>query len=169
MRKPKPRTYRRLNKVSLHQKLVNDCLNTIRAIRKAEMTAEKGEPYCEICGRPESQLPFALSVFHIFPRSKYPKLILNRFNILLACWNKEALYYIKSPYCHNIWERQKYLKDGSLNPKWVEIENRIIALRGEDYREQLLITNKTARTLKDFEIVGLLRCLKEELEALCKK
>ncbi len=131
------RRYKRIPKKSARKKLIDDCLNLIRL----QMKNEYGN-FCQLCGKPQKDLSMPLSLFHILPRSLHPKLILCKENLLLACWIKEKYYYMKAPTCHNIWEHQKFFKNGALNPKWVAVENKIKELRGKDYKEKLLIQEK---------------------------
>ena len=100
---------------------------------------KKGQ--CEICGRPQRDLPYPLSLFHILDKNEYPRLRLYKQNLLLACWSKQ--YYIK--YCHNIWHHDMIGAQRIIEPK-------IKALLGDDYREKLLVLNKTAPKLTDFQL-----------------
>ena len=83
-----------INKSSLKYDMIEQTLHYIREIRKMESGYK-----CEICGRHQDQLPFPLSSFHILRRQTYPRLVLYKPNILVACWAT----YQGGNFCHNVW------------------------------------------------------------------
>lgn len=148
-----------LRKVSDRQRVVNEVLSCIKQIRIAEMEKERGHAYCELCGTPQHHLNFPLSIFHIERRSKYPKMVINRFNILLACWQPEKYYYMKSPRCHNIWDHRP-----ASDPARKRIEEKIKALRGADYAIQIRVMNESAYLPDINELLCTVQALKQEIK-----
>ena len=145
-----------IKRVSDKQKKINECLKLYRILLK-----HKHGNKCMLCGRPQEQLPFPLSIFHIKPRSTHRRIILCEFNLLLACWGPQGAYYIKSPWCHNQWETG--LRD---DPRRKEIEKRIIELRGIGYSDYLDSLNVIEPKLTMLQIEGYLKWLRWEVEQI---
>jgi len=114
-----------IKRISDRKKIINKCKDLIRAALKIERGA-----FCEICGKPEADLPYPLSLFHILNTQRYPRMELHRFNILLSCWCPAKYYYM--PYCHNIWHHSS-----PDDPKFQRVHNKIVELRGKDYIDTL--------------------------------
>lgn len=112
--------------------------DTMRAILKIE----RGEK-CQLCGRHGVDL----GVFHILPVSTHPRLRFNFENVLLSCWFP----------CHHSWHTNIY--------KAKEIEKRIMAILGKNYKDRLEIQNVTSPKLSVFYInileAGLAAYLKD--------
>lgn len=145
--------YKGLRKVSSRQRQINKCYAELRVILKLERGYR-----CELCGRPEEQLPYPLSLFHILARSEAPKLILHHRNILLACF---VPYEHNKSFCHNKWH--KLDRD---HPKYIEIRERVKELRGEDFRAELMGLNYIASPLTMTSINMTLECLKAQRKEL---
>lgn len=86
---------------------------------------------CFFCGKPESHFKYPLSLFHILPVSRFPKLELELENTVLACWSKEYFYHT----CHNDWEDR-------VQPKRKQMEEKLLLVKGMKYEEALKIQNK---------------------------
>lgn len=97
-----------------------------------ELKRERGEQ-CEICGRRGGRL----GLFHIFPKSTYPKLRFSKFNLLVACWMP----------CHYRWHHDYF--------RAKDIDKQIRRLRGEEYEETLLLVNKTIPKMTMFYLKTL--------------
>ena len=100
--------------------LINDCKDLLRKILVSERGAK-----CELSERPANRL----GLFHIMPEGRYPRISLHPHNLLLVNW---------FPY-HYLWHHDPHRKD--------EIESKIIRLRGENYKEDLLKVNALAPKL----------------------
>ena len=124
----------RIKKVSGRQAIINACLDLIRE----QLKSERGNK-CEICGR----TPNNLGLFHILPRSRYPRLMLNTFNLLLTDWFP----------CHQKWHHDYF--------KAPEIEKRIIELRGADYKDRLLVIDKISPKLTITYLKSYLKSLQK--------
>ena len=133
----------RLRQRSPKGEIIKQCEDIIRV----ELKEERGNK-CEICGRPQEVLPYPLSLFHILPKGEFPNIRLYKQNILLACWSPQ--YYIQ--YCHNIWHHDAVKAKRIIEPK-------IKALLGNDYRDRLLILNKTAPKLDNHQLSLIYMCL----------
>jgi len=138
---------KKINPKSDKMKLITKCESLLRK----ELIAERGNR-CEICGKPRERLYYPLSLFHILPKSRYPRLRLYKGNLLLACWSKE--YYM--PCCHNLWHA------GGESKKF--IEEKIKELKGEDYEKELLLRAKTIPKLDMFQINLIYESLKNRKE-----
>ena len=129
---------------------IKRCEDLLRAILKIEREAR-----CELCGRLEGVLIYPLSLFHILDKKKYPRLRLHRRNLLLACWHPK--YWM--PQCHNVWHH-------NYEEAKRRIEHRIKVILGNDYRDKLLLANKTAPKITIFWLKTLEVVLKRELEEI---
>jgi len=134
-------------------KLLDRAKKLLREILRLKRGAK-----CEICGRSEGALPYGLSLFHILNVGSHPRLELYEGNILLACW----VPYHSGQFCHNIWHRDTGEKD----PRKEIIRRRIIELRGENYKEHLLMVEKVNPPLKPIRIEMYTEAFKRELANL---
>ena len=141
----KPR--KRIRQYSPRGQTIKDCLDLIRKI----MVAERGGPICDFCGREQNNI----SIFHILNRSTHPRLILYRENLLLACW--DTRYYAKR--CHNLYHNDPEYTQKRLIPKIKE-------LKGDDYKENLLIAEKMQGKLNPTALNLTKMALAQELETL---
>ncbi len=107
-------------KKSERQEIIDDCKDILRRILIVKRSARD-----EISGRP----PKVLGLFHILAISTNPRLQLLEQNVLLVNW---------LPHHYN-WHHY-----GPKSPRTRFIEERIMRLRGEDYRDRLLIIEKMA-------------------------
>jgi len=98
-----------------------DVIQAIIDIIRGQVRSELDNK-CEVCGAQDPRS----GLHHLVERSQCPKLIVHRQNLMLLCW-----------YCH-IFSLGK-TKD---HPAYRKVDQKIIELRGEDYREKLLIINK---------------------------
>lgn len=85
---------------------------------------------CFFCGKPGSHFKYPLSLFHILPVGRYPKLELELENTVLACWGD-------FPYkcCHNLWEDR-------VQPQRKQMEEKLLLVKGANYEEALKIQDK---------------------------
>lgn len=105
---------------------------------------ERGNYYtCELCGKHTT-----LGRFHILPVGVYPRLEFHSENILLAGWMC----------CHQHWHHD-YNKGKA-------IEKNIMRLRGENYREKLLILNRSQPRHTDMYLSVLCRAFEKRLKEL---
>lgn len=130
----------KIRRKSSRQKEIDKCYALLRKI----LILKRGSQ-CEICHR--RQTGRNLTLFHILPRGKYPKIQFSEENILLACWFP----------CHNDWHHDYY--------KARVIAKRIQELRGKDYEQVLKIKDVGAPKLGEFQII----CWKSLLEVEHKK
>ena len=112
---------------------------------------------CEICGKDQERLSHALSVFHILPKGSHPRLRYCEENMLLACWTA-----YESSACHNIWHGAGHGR--SHDQRRETITNRIVELRGSNYRDNLLIIEKTMSRHNGLYLSALEKYLKKELK-----
>ena len=133
-----------LKKVSTRQEIINEC----RALLLQIILIERGAK-CQLCGRGGNKL----HLFHILPTGKHPKLVLREMNVLISGW------YC----CHKPWHDLP-----ASDPRWREIENKVKELRGVNYRNSLLIVEKTMPkmsmqylNLKKFQLTQELKQLGE--------
>ena len=144
-----------LKKVSTRQKLINEILK----IKRQMLIIERGAR-CELCGKEASELRFGLSLFHILDRKRYPKIQLLDWNLLLACWCPAKWFYM--PYCHNIFHHDS-------GPSKDKIEAKIKELRTPDYRDRLLIADKSACKLTEDYLGVYLYEIKRQYKKLLEK
>jgi hypothetical protein len=102
---------------------------------------------CEICGRQADNLGGA----HILPKSIYPRLRYHEENLLLMCYLP----------CH--FNLHHYSDNDPPNKRTIA---KIKELRGEDYREKLLILNKIQPQMTAFQLDLIHKALKNELKLL---
>jgi hypothetical protein len=102
---------------------------------------------CEITGLVVNDL----GRFHILPVGKYPELEYMDENVLLASWNL----------AHRHWHHDYY--------KAQKIEKKIKELRGEDYKDNLLMIARTCPKHGMFYLQALKVYFTQELEILQKK
>ena|SRR3990167_4648752 len=86
---------------------------------------------CFFCNKPGSHFLYPLSLFHILPISRYPKLELELENTVLACWSKAYEYRC----CHNDWELNR-------QPKRKQMEEKLLLVKDAGYLEALKIQDK---------------------------
>lgn len=84
---------------------------------------------CEICGRQETSLAFPLSIFHILPKGKYPRMRFHSQNVLLACFSP----FQNKTYCHNAWH-----ECCAHEREYKKVEEGIVRLLGKEYWDELL-------------------------------
>jgi len=113
-------------------------IKKIEALIFKQLLKERGAR-CEICGRTKG-----LGLFHILPKSTYPRLRFCKENLLIVCWYP----------CHYNWHHDYY--------KAKKIEQRIIKLRGKDYLERLKALNLMTPKLSMFYLRTLYEALKTE-------
>jgi len=133
---------------SLRGNLLKQCDTLIRKI----LLHERGDT-CQLCGKRQKDLHFALSLFHILEKGIYPGIRYHRDNLLLACWSPKKYYYM--PYCHNLWHHNK----DRIKPK-------VIELCGENYEERLKILDKKGMRTNSFNLMLLKVALQQELKKL---
>lgn len=119
---------------SPRKKIIDKTLAIIRKLKKIEYKDK-----CFFCGKHQSQLRFKLSNFHILSVGAHPRTELLYENIVLACW---APYYY-SKQCHNLWEK----RDEKARPI---MEEKLRAVFGSDFKDKLLITERTSPPLNKF-------------------
>lgn len=123
-----------LRKKSSRQRLIEKCEGLIRLTLIKDRGAK-----CEICGKPDNRV----GLFHILPKGKYPRMRFNTYNILLVCWFP----------CHYSWHHDYHKACG--------IEKRIKELRGENYKDDIKIIDKTQPKLTIAYLNMLYQSLKE--------
>ena len=101
---------------------------------------------CQLCGRTET-----LGRFHILSVGSYPRLRFHEQNVLLTCWTN----------CHEIWHHQ-----GPDDPQALRVLEGVKRLRGEDYRDQLLVAYRMTPELKMSRIELYKEVFKQELKQL---
>jgi len=89
----------------------SELIHAIERRLREKLLHQRGQR-CQVCGGYKP-----LTLFHILPKSRYPRLRFVEQNILLVCWNP----------CHYNWHNGK--------PK--KVERAIQRLRGKDYKERL--------------------------------
>jgi hypothetical protein len=120
MRKIIPlKRHKRLRAHSIRGEIIKECLELIRL----RLLRERGD-ICEIHNRKCANI----GMMHILNKRRYPRLRFNSFNILLAGW-----------FCSHFWTHQD--PDDS---RAIFTMKRIKELRGADYKEKLLVMDKTA-------------------------
>ena len=139
-----------MRRVSTRQKQIKKVEALFRKLLKQERGA-----VCEICGRHEQNLPYALSLFHILRKGVYPKLRFHRQNVLLVCWTP---HYNKH-YCHDAWHLCN--KD---EPEYRRVREKLQKLRGEAFEDDLKIIDKISQKLSMMSLKHLERAFKQELE-----
>lgn len=135
MKRTPLKRHKRLRTYSTRGEIIKECLDLIRS----RLFRERGNK-CEICGRKANNI----GLFHILRKGQYPRLRFNKFNILLACWHP----------CHSVWHHDYFNA-----PK---IEQRIKELRGADYKEKLLVMDKTASRLTMVYLQTYLQALQNQ-------
>ena len=96
---------------------------------------------CEFCGRTQGLTPF-----HILPRGHYPRLQFAPSNILIACWLP----------CHYKWHHDPWKAD--------EMKEKIKQLRGENYKEDLMVEERLHKKMDRFALEQLRSDLQKALE-----
>ena len=104
-------------------------IDKVKVIMRQILKLRDGD-VCFFCNRPGSHFLYPLSLFHILPVSRYPKLELELENTILACW-------AKYPYkcCHNLWEDR-------VQPQRQRMEEKLLLVKGANYEEALKIQDK---------------------------
>jgi len=140
-----------LNRKSPKQRFIDACLDVIRKLKHIETGSR-----CEICGKKQEFLPFPLQLFHILRRQKYPRIILLRQNILLTCGTP----YMNNPtFCHDAWHKCSHDEY-----EYQKVLEGIIRARGENYKDALLLADKTHEKITMGYLQLQLFALKEELK-----
>jgi hypothetical protein len=103
---------------------------------------------CFFCGKPEEYFKYKLSLFHILPVGRYPKLELELENVVLACWGD-------FPYkcCHNLWEDR-------VQPQRQRMEEKLLLVKGAEYLTALKIQDKILPKLNEQRAMFLLEYYK---------
>ena len=109
---------------------------------------------CFFCGKPGDHFLYPLSLFHILPVSRYPKLELELENTVLACWSKY-------PYrcCHNDWEDR-------VQPKRKHMEEKLLLVKGANYETALKLQDKCIYKLNEQKAEDYLTYYEQELSKL---
>lgn len=141
-RSTKPLKRSRLKKVSPRQELINACKSLLLKILKIK----RGDK-CQLCGRGGNKL----HLFHILPTGRYPRLVLHEANVLVSAW------YC----CHKPWHDLP-----ASDPRWRELEEKVKKLRGENYRDILLVVDKTMPKINMIYLNLKKHQLVQELEVL---
>lgn len=102
----------------------------------------------ELTGRPGN----GLGLFHILLEGTHPRLKFYKRNLLLVNW---------FPY-HYLWHHDYKRAKGEVEPK-------IIALRGKDYEQDLLIAERVQPRLTMFYLRNLHQAVRQELKELRKE
>lgn len=131
--------YKRINSVSERGKIIKDIDDVLLKILKAD----RGN-ICEIHNRGCA----GIGKMHILSKGKYPRLRFNRYNIILAGW-----------FCSHYWTHHN-----SEDPRAQYTKQRIIELRGIDYREQLLTIDRTSPKLSLWYLKTYVAALKREIK-----
>ena len=124
----------RIKRRSARKKLRDELGNLHLQILKKE---RDNYDTCEICGNKTR-----LCRFHIISVGECLRLEFHEYNILLTCWHP----------CHFNWHHDYY--------KGKEIEKEIMRLRGENYRDKLLILDRTQPRHTDLYLNTLRHALK---------
>lgn len=130
-----------MRKRSKRSKLISRCDKLLLEVLKIE----RGNK-CEIHNKPCA----GLGRFHILPVGKYPRLRYSKENVLLAGW------FCSHYKWHHSYEDAK------------EIEKKIIRMKGENYRDKLLILDAGSKKLSMFQLELIETALKANLEVLKK-
>jgi len=134
MRKRKP-----LKRISDRQRLIK----ATDALFLKILKHERGDK-CETCGRTKG-----IAASHILDKGRYPRLRWCKTNVLLQCW-----YVCHYPYHHCPHD----------DPRYRRVIDGIIRLRGENYRDTLLVYNKILPPMTMFQIQLYHKAFKKELE-----
>lgn len=153
MRQKSIKTRQRKPGVSARKKIIRKTLKIIRDIKKHRY----GE-YCFFCGKHQSRLRFPLSNCHILTVGAHPGLELEFSNIVLACF--APYYYGKQ--CHNYWEDR-------VPPHRKQFEDKLNEAKKGNYKDQLLILEKTSSPLNAFRAEMLYYSYKQLWDRLKKK
>ena len=116
--------------------LIKECEKLLFKILKKE----RGE-MCELCGGTA-----LLGTFHIMSKKTYPRIRLNKQNLLIAGW------YC----CHHLWHHDIEVQE--------VIHEKIKKLRGNDYRDQLKALDAFSPKLSMTRLNLLHEAFKKELE-----
>jgi len=133
-----------MTKKKSQRKLLED---RIKALIRKKLKKERGSR-CEFCGRYQTNI----SLFHILGEGAHPRLKFYIPNLMLACWY--PAYWAKL--CHNEWHRNPEAKE--------RMKKQIAKKYGKDYREKLLIAEKTMPRLTMSYLKTLEMALKLELK-----
>ena len=120
-------------------KLIKD----IEDLLRAELKEERGD-ICEIHNRKCANI----GMMHILNKRRYPRVRFYKFNLVLAGW-----------FCSHYYTHQD-----PDDPRAIYTMKRIAELRGPDYKEKLLIMDKTAPKLTAFYLTTYLAALQKELK-----
>ena len=132
--------YKRIPKKSARKKL----RDKIGKLHLEILKREHNNYYsCEICGKHTT-----LGRFHIIPISECPRLEFHSYNLILSGWFC----------CHQFWHHDY--------EKAKKIEKKIMKLRSKNYREDLLIINKSQPRHTDMYLSALCRAFEKRLEEL---
>ena len=127
----------KLKRVSQRQKIIKQIDNLLLV----KLKQERGD-ICEIHNKKCSRI----GKMHILSKGKYPRIRFNSFNIILAGW-----------FCSHFWTHHD-----SEDARAIFTKKRIIELRGKDYKEQLLILDKTSPKLTMCYLKTYLEALQNE-------
>ncbi len=105
-----------IKKISDRGRVVQGIINLLRE----DIKKKKGEG-CEVCGRLEN-----VGLHHVLERSRCPRLIVHRENLILLCWN-----------CH--FALHRFTKN---HPQYKRVEERLEKILGKDYENYLLTLDK---------------------------
>ena len=121
-------------------------LDTMDKLMTKILRLKRGN-WCEISGRHANNI----GVAHILPKGIYPKMRYHERNLLLMCW-----FPVHSNLHH-------YSDFDPPNQRTIE---RIKELRGEDYRDQLLVINQMQPAMTSMRLDMIHAALKMELKEL---
>jgi len=115
-------------------------IKAIEDLLRVELKQERGD-ICEIHNRKCAKI----GMMHILNKRRYPRIRFNKFNIILAGW-----------FCSHYYTHQD-----PDDPRAIYTMKRIKELRGSDYKEKLLILDKTAPRLTMVYLTNYLAALKK--------
>ncbi len=132
------------NRMTPQKRKRQDIQNLMREIMKIE----RGDR-CQICGADGRIKP--VGVFHILPVGGYQRLQFRFENVLLSCWFP----------CHYNWHHDF--------EKAVRVKERIVAIKGENYKYDLMLMERTIPRMTSFYMDQIFFAYQKMLEDLTGK